>query len=171
VGVPLIQGLYEYHWWANRRLWDVAAALGEEVARRPVGGQFSFPTLKGMFAHIYGADWVWLQRWNGTSPAALPGDADFPSLAALRGRWDAVEAEQRGFVTALTAGDLERIVEFKTTDGRLDRLPLWALLQHVVNHATHHRSEVATMLTMVSGSPPPTDLVVYHRIRAGRRAG
>jgi uncharacterized damage-inducible protein DinB len=28
-------------------------------------------------------------------------------------------------------------------------LPLWVLLQHVANHSTHHRSEVATMLIMV----------------------
>jgi uncharacterized damage-inducible protein DinB len=34
----------------------------------------------------------------------------------------------------------------------------------VVNHATHHRSEVATMLTMTKGSPAPTDMVLYYRL-------
>jgi uncharacterized damage-inducible protein DinB len=38
---------------------------------------------------------------------------------------------------------------------------LGPLLQHVVNHATHHRSEVATMLTIVSGSPPDTGINTY----------
>ena len=37
--VELIQGLYEYHWWANRRLFDVAAGLGEEVAAREAGAR------------------------------------------------------------------------------------------------------------------------------------
>jgi len=169
LAVTLIRALYAYHWWANRRLWEVAAALGEDVARREIGRQFSFPTLKGMFAHLYGADWAWLQRWRGTSPTALPGDADFATMAALRERWDGLEAEQRRFVEAVTAEDLERTVHFKTVDGRASALPLWTLLQHVANHATHHRSEIATMLTMVAGSPPPTDLLVYHRLQAGER--
>jgi len=39
----------------------------------------------------------------------------------------------------------------------------------VTNHATHHRSEVATMLTMISGSPPSTDFVVWQLMAAGQR--
>jgi uncharacterized damage-inducible protein DinB len=30
-------------------------------------------------------------------------------------------------------------------------------------HATHHRSEVATMVTMIKGSPKSTDMVFYYR--------
>jgi uncharacterized damage-inducible protein DinB len=47
-------------------------------------------------------------------------------------------------------------------------VPLEAALEHVVNHATHHRSEVATMLTMVSGSPPDTGRVTYELVRTGQ---
>ena len=32
--LELVRGLYDYHWWANRRLFDVAAALGQEAADR-----------------------------------------------------------------------------------------------------------------------------------------
>jgi uncharacterized damage-inducible protein DinB len=42
------------------------------------------------------------------------------------------------------------------------------MLLHVPNHATHHRSEIATMLTMVSGSPPDTGLMSYYREMADR---
>jgi uncharacterized damage-inducible protein DinB len=31
----------------------------------------------------------------------------------------------------------------------------------VVNHATHHRSEAATMITQISGSPPDTGINTY----------
>jgi uncharacterized damage-inducible protein DinB len=31
----------------------------------------------------------------------------------------------------------------------------------VVNHATHHRSEAATMITLISGSPPDSGLALY----------
>jgi hypothetical protein len=33
----------------------------------------------------------------------------------------------------------------------------------------HHRSEIATMLTMVSGSPPDTGLLTYHLVKTGQR--
>ncbi len=169
--VELIHGLYEYHWWANRRLFDVAAGLGGEVAAREAGKQFSFPTLRRMLAHIYGADWVWLQRWIGTSPSPtkLPGD-EIPSLGVLRARWDALEREQRAFIQGLTVTDLTRVVTYRNTAGREFRLALGPLLQHVANHATHHRSELATMLTVSSVSPPPTDLVVYHLLQTGQMA-
>jgi uncharacterized damage-inducible protein DinB len=167
-GVALVQELFEYHWWANRTLWDVAAALGETTATREVGRQFSFVTLKGMFAHLYAGDFVWFSRFRGTSPERLPNDADFPSMKALRERWDALEADSRAFIAGLGEADLARALDFRDTAGRPGRLPLGGLLQHVANHATHHRSEIATMLTMLTGSPPPTDLVVYLRIKHGQ---
>jgi uncharacterized damage-inducible protein DinB len=168
-GIELIRGLWDYHWWANQRLYETAAALGEETAGQDVGKQFSFPTILRMLGHIYGADWVWLQRWRGTSPTQLPG-GEIGSLAALRERWDALEPEQRAFIDALTPADLSRVIEYRQVDGRQFRSPLWQMLQHVPNHATHHRSELATMLTMVSGSPPPTDLILYHRINSGQQS-
>ena len=170
MGLEMIRELYAYHRWANRRLFDVAAGLGEDVAGREVGKQFSYPTLRRMLGHIYGADWVWLMRWKGTSPTELPG-GEVESLANLRERWDALEKEQRTFIESLTPADLGRVVDYKNIKGEPFSLALGPLLQHVANHATHHRSEVATMLTMVHGSPPATDLMIYHLIRSGQMAG
>ena len=160
MAVAMIRDLYDYHRWANRRLFDVAAGLGDAVARN-MGAQWSFPTLKGMFAHIYGADNVWLTRWKGSSPGRLLGDADFPTVADLRTRWDALETEQRAFVDGLAEADLARPVVYKNTSGQEFRVALGPLLQHVVNHATHHRSEAATMITLISGSPPDTGINTY----------
>ena len=158
--VALIRELYDYHRWANRRLFDVAAGLGD-AATRDMGKHWSFPTLKGMFAHIYGADTVWLTRWKGSSPTRLLGDADVSTMADLRAKWDALEAEQRAFVEGLSEPDLARPVVFKNTQGAEFRVALGALLHHVVNHATHHRSEAATMITQISGSPPDTGINTY----------
>ena len=160
MAVALIQDLYDYHRWANRRLFDVAAGQGDAVGR-DMGRHFSVPTLKGMFAHVYGADHVWLTRWKGSSPSRLLGDADFVTMADLRARWDVLEAEQRAFVDALGEADLARPVAYKNTEGKEFRVALGPLLQHVVNHATHHRSEAATMITLISGSPPDTGINTY----------
>ncbi len=160
MGTDLIRGLYDYHRWANRRLFEVAAGLGDAVTR-DMGKHWSAPTVKGTFAHIYGADFIWLERWRGNSPSRIPGDADFPTLADLRARWDALEAEQRAFVDGLDEADLARPVSYRNTQGVQQSVALGPLLQHVVNHATHHRSEIATMITLVSGSPPDTGISTY----------
>jgi len=167
LSLDMLRGLYGYHWWANRRLLDVAAGLGEETCAREVGAQFSFPTLTRMFGHVYGADWLWLERWRGASPTTLPG-AEFRTLGAVRARWDPLEAEQRAFVHGLGEADATRVVEYKNTEGKAFRVPLLALLQHVPNHATHHRSEIATMLTILSGSPPDTGIVSWQLATTGQ---
>ena len=116
MSIELIRGLYDYHRWANRRLFDVAAAAPDAVTR-DMGRQWSAPSVKAMFAHLYGADAIWLARWKGASPTRLPGDADVPTMADLRGRWDALEADQRRFVEGLAETDLERPVTYRNTEG------------------------------------------------------
>lgn len=166
--LEVIKALYDYDRWANQRLFDAAAGLPSGTADREIGSQFSFPTLKGMLAHILGAEVIWLERWNGHSRESILGANDFPDLSALRSRWEGMEAELTAFIDGLSEGDLGRVVHYTNTEGKNFALPLWPLMQHVANHSTHHRSEVATMLTMLGAPPRPTDLVVYHLVRSGQ---
>jgi uncharacterized damage-inducible protein DinB len=167
MSVGMVRDLYEYHRWANRRLFDVATGLGEDACARDVGKQFSVPTLRQMFAHVYAADSNWLQRWKGVSPPGSPF-VDMASMAEVRRRWDALEAEQKAFVDGLSESDLGRAVEYKNSQGQAFGAPLGVLVQHVANHATHHRSEIATMLTILSGSPPDTGINTWELIRTGQ---
>ena len=167
MSVAMMRDLYDYHRWANRRLFDEAVRRGTEAVDRDLGTQWSVPTVRRMFAHLYGADRLWLTRWKGTSPTSVPG-ADIPSMAALRERWDVLEEEQRTFVDALSDADLQRVIEYKNTEGKPFRAPLGHLLPHVANHATHHRSEIATMLTIISGSPPDTGMNTWSLVRSGQ---
>jgi len=167
MSVAMVQELYDYHRWANRRLHDFAAGLGEATCARDVGTQFSYPRVTRMFAHLYGADWVWLRRWKGTSPTTIPGD-ELTTMASVRETWDALEAEQKAFVDGLHDAHLAGVVEYKNTEGKVFRAPLGQLLVHVANHATHHRSEIATMVTMLSGSPPDTGINTWILVRSGQ---
>ena len=167
MSLDLIRGLYDYHRWANRRLFDVALARGDEAVERDMGGQWSCPSVRTMFAHIYGSDALWLLRWKGTSLPTIPG-RDLPSMRALRERWDALENEQRVFVESLSDADVGRVIDYKNLQGHPFRAALGLLLQHVVNHATHHRSEICTMLTLSGGSPPDTGINSFIAATSGR---
>ena len=174
MSLDTIRMLYAHHWWANRTLLDVAAGLGEDAVAREVGKQFSEPTLKRMFLHLYSVDLLWLSRWRGVSPTA-PVERDVlreaeiaPTLAALGERWVDLERDQATYVDGLRDSDLTQVVHYRLLSGKAYTQPLVLLLHHVTDHGTHHRSEIATMLTMVSGSPPGTGLARFIAIRSGQ---
>jgi uncharacterized damage-inducible protein DinB len=167
MSVAMVRDLYEYHRWANHKLFDVAMALGEEACARELGKHFSVPSLVRMFAHVYGADLNWLKRWKGSSPTESPF-FNLASMAEVRQKWDALEVEQQAFVEGLTDADLGRTIDYKTSQGQAYHVALGVLLQHVANHATHHRSEIATMLTLLSGSPPDTGINTWILLRTGQ---
>lgn len=167
MSLELIRGLYDYHSWANRRLFEVAVERGEEAVTRDMGPQWSCPTILKMFGHIYGADAIWLGRWKSAPLPSFPG-GDMPSMRALRQAWDTFEVDQRAYLDALTEADLARVLDYKNQQGVPQRAPMWQLLQHVPNHATHHRSEINTMLTLISGSPPDTGINSYILAKSSR---
>src|SRR5881397_2625683 len=101
MSVHMFRELYAYHRWANRRLFDVGTALGEELVSRDVGTQFSYTTVRRMFGHLYGADWIWLARWKGVATTTIPRgrvpDARLDPRAVGRPR--ARAAELRGWAS------------------------------------------------------------------------
>jgi uncharacterized damage-inducible protein DinB len=42
------------------------------------------------------------------------------------------------------------------------------MLQHLVNHGTYHRGQVATMLRQLGSKAESTDLIFYYRERAAK---
>ncbi|HEY4688378.1 MAG TPA: DinB family protein [Anaerolineae bacterium] len=163
--VDYIRALYAYNAWANERSLDTAAQLSAEQFFVRAGA--SFDSVHDTLVHILSAQWIWLSRWQGTSPRAMLNPADFPDLAALRTRWDQVEQGTRAFVAGLDEAQLGRVVEFVNTAGEPHVFPLWQLMGHQVNHATQHRSEVAMILTQFGHSPGGLDFVRYLDLQKG----
>lgn len=154
-----IRLLYRYNRWADARVLDSVAALTGEQFTEDLSG--SFRSVRDTLTHILAAEWIWLRRWRGTSPAALLDPADFPTIAALRARWAEVEAEQTDFVEGVTEGALEEVVAYVNTKGEPWRYPLWQMMQHLVNHSSYHRGQVATLLRQLGAKPASTDFLLF----------
>ena len=159
-----VRQLYDYNAWSNRRAMEAAAALTPEQFTKPLGS--SFTSVRDTLAHIYGAEWLWLERFQGRSPASLPDVKEFTNLASLRERWLEHEAQLLGFVRRLTQADLDRVMEYKTLKFGVYRNPLWQSMQHLVNHGTYHRGQVTTLLRQLGAQPILTDLMHFYRERA-----
>ena len=156
--------LYDYNAWANRRQLEATANVTTEEFLRPMGS--SFGSLRDTLAHIYGAEWVWLERFQGRSPGALPDVTQFQDLPSLREKWLEHEARLLAFVGNLTQADLDRVMEYKTLKFGVYRNPLWQSMQHVVNHGSYHRGQVTTLLRQLNAQPILTDLMHFYRERA-----
>jgi uncharacterized damage-inducible protein DinB len=154
-----IGAIYAYDRWVNNRLLDTAESVPAERTREQFGS--SFDSIHGTFAHMLGAQIVWLSRWKGTSPDRVPNANDFESIAAIRAAWKDTEKALSEFIDGLTDQQLAATVTYSNTQGQTFSLPLWQMMLHVVNHGTHHRSEIADMLTRVGHAPEATDMHIY----------
>jgi uncharacterized damage-inducible protein DinB len=150
--------LYAYNEWANARLLGAAARLPTALLTRELGS--SHASVWGTLRHIVWAEWRWLGRWQTRAPAG-PDPLACQDLAALQHRAGEIASQQRAFLRRLTPVDLERLVSYENPPGTRWTYALGDMVQHLVNHSTYHRGQVAAMLRQLGNAPPATDYLVY----------
>lgn len=155
-----IDMIWEYNYWANRRLLDRAEGLTQEQLTEHA--DYMWDTVLRTMTHVLSAEWIWRQRvQEGVSPTQIWDRSKFGTLAELRAAWEEEEAAMRGYLDGLIEADLNRVISYKNAAGEAFQRPLWQLLTHVVNHGTQHRSEVALALTNYELSPGDMDITLY----------
>jgi len=157
--VAFITELYSYNRWANAKTLMAASRLDTEAFTRELGNSFS--SVRDTLVHILGAEWIWLERWNGRSPKALLSSAELPTLAAITERWRQVEEEQDNFLQGLRASDLSTAISYVNPRGETWSYPLGRQMVHVVNHSSYHRGQITTLLRQLGAEPVSTDLLLY----------
>ena len=158
--------LYEYDRWANNRVLQAASALSAEQFTRDLGGAFC--SVRDTLVHIIGGEWIWLAYWKEPSHSlavltdlrtrrdSLFKPHAFPDVAAVQRKWAEVEREQVEFMRHVTDESLEQMLPFRTTQIRLAHL-----MQHLANHSTYHRGQIALMLRQLGAEPLATDFHVF----------
>src|SRR5262249_11982858 len=80
----------------------------------------------------------------------------FPDLATVQRKWGEVESEQVEFVNRVTNESLARMLPIRSTE-----ISLAHLMQHLANHSTYHRGQVALMMRQLAAEPPATDFALF----------
>ena len=158
--------LYDYNSWANHRTLEACAALNDEQFTRDLHS--SFRSVRDTLVHICWSSGCGASGGIGRSPDKYPPASDFPNLESVRRRWAEVERNLLDYVAALKPEDIDRVIAHKTTAGVPQSAPLSQMLQHLVNHGTYHRGQVATMLRQLDAKPIGTDLILFYRERAAQ---
>jgi uncharacterized damage-inducible protein DinB len=152
--------LVEYNTWANHKVQSRAAHL-------PVGELFeevglSYGSVMGTLAHMLDTQWYWREgAQHGLLPMEKLSEKDFPSIKSLRKRWDEEDQRLLEFVQALRESELNGKVEYHWARARPRSRPLWQILTHIVNHGTHHRSEIGSWLALKGLSPKDMDFINF----------
>lgn len=156
-----IVGLVEFNAWANRRILGAVSALTPEQLTRELGSSFS--SVRDTLMHIFGVEWLWLERLRGRSPAAIPDAQEFAEMPTLLARYGEHVAQFLSYVQSTKQAELDEVVEYKTLSFGPGRNTRWQIIQHVVNHGSYHRGQVVAMLRQLGAKGVGTDLITFYR--------
>ena len=154
-----VRFLYEYTRWADGRGLEVAGKLTPEQWAKDMGS--SLKSVRDTLVHLLSGQWMWLQRWKGSSPQGMWSPADYPDAAALGKRRDELLLDQANFLARLTEETLKKDVKYTNTKGQAFSYPLWQLMLHAVNHSSYHRGQVTTLIRQAGAQPLSSDLVQF----------
>ncbi len=158
-----------YNQWANRLLYDAAAALPDADYRADRGAFFK--SLHGTLNHLLVADRVWMHRFTGEGEA--PGRVDailHDDLAGLRAAREAEDRRIVAYVDGLDESSLAgKITYRRVSTPEVFVQPLAPALSHFFNHQAHHRGQAHAILTGLTGKAPELDLLFFQRlVEAGK---
>ena len=161
--VELLQ-LFTYTTWANHRVLETCATLPIEDLKRDfrAGHRSIFETL----LHLFGAERIWFERWQGQPPQPFPKEGDYGSIAELADAWQAVELQRGDWLAGLSDENMTTPITYKNLQGQEFTQPLQSLMLHVVSHSTHHRGQVVAILRALGVPPPNTDYIHFLRTAA-----
>lgn len=162
-----IKLMFEYNYWTNKRILEMADKLPPEQLTAPT--KFSFKTLHGTLVHLLDTEYGWRVLCATGKDTDVWKPEDFPDLASIRTRWDEEEAKMRDYLNRLSDADLQGTISYPLSDGGIRTRVLWHCLYHLVNHGTQHRSECAAMLTDFGQSPGDIDFT-YFLAQTGRNS-
>jgi len=166
-----LKRMARYNQWMNQKLYAKAQLLSAEELAQDRGAFFE--SILGTLNHILVADLFWFRRFatSETHKKTLAPLQTMPTPTGLRDLLfnniqDLQSARESMDKLILTFSDtwneqnLKEIIHYRNMKGENQGKTLGDLLQHVVNHQTHHRGQATTLLFQAGIDPAATDLLV-----------
>ena len=160
-----LETLYDYGYWADRKLFEVISRIPPEQFTQSVGGALG--SIRNTLVHIMSAEWGWLERCGGPKRGPKLNANDYPTVESVRETWNNIEQYTRKFLSELTDDDIGRNAEYLNDKGEKREMPLGELMQHAANHGTHHRGQVAMILRLLDHTPGNFDILFYYAEKHG----
>lgn len=150
----------DYSAWASQRLVHAAAQIPADHFTHDF--QTADRSILGTLVHLYRADKLWLARMHRNADSFSRPDSDF-QLSTLQNQWPEVYAGWRQYIAGLGDEQVLESVGYLDLKGNAWSTPVYQIVLHLVNHATHHRGQVSGFLRTLGHTPPVLDLIAYYR--------
>jgi uncharacterized damage-inducible protein DinB len=138
--------LFQYNQYANQ------AILASLVINREKGSGNSIKFLN----HIINVHQIWNSRIQpGSAPPGAWGINPIDNLYEMDNR------NLEGSMQILDDFELERVIRYANTKGRIYHHMARDLLFHIINHSTYHRGQIAIELRQNGIEPVSTDYIFY----------
>lgn len=151
--------LYAYNRWANEITRQCVGRISVEELNRDL--KSSFPSIRATLDHLIMAEWVWLERINGTSPTAPFYGEIFPDLDSLFQKWKQIEENYKNYLAQISEDEILRIIEYKNLADEPNARCVAHILPHVVNHGTYHRGQITAFLRQIGAEAKSTDMIFF----------
>jgi uncharacterized damage-inducible protein DinB len=155
-----LETLFDYGYWANRKLFAAIAPLTPDQFARTVDD--SHGSIRNTLVHMLNVERIWLGRCGGPFPQGIFNPADFGTAESIALAWQTHETQMREFLSTLRDPDLARDVEFTFGGTTKLSMPMSQLLQQSVTHGVHHRGQVSLLLRLLGLNPENFDILLYH---------
>jgi uncharacterized damage-inducible protein DinB len=146
--------LLSYHKWATNRLLNHIIGLPENVFTEKLKGTFT--SISETFAHIYDIDSLWFQRIYPDFKAEKR-IIENPSAA-----FNYFKDLHDEMIMCLKDNPLTEVV-YQNSKGETFRNEIGEIIQHLSNHGTYHRGNIATMIRQLGYEAISTDYIYYIR--------
>ena len=160
MNVESLATLYDYGYWANRKLFDVIAQLTPEQFTQTVAG--SYGSVRNTMVHLLSAEAGWLERCGGPKRGPRLNPEDFPTVNSVIEAWSRAETNVNGFLAKLNDEDLVRGVKFSLGSSEESSMQLGELMHHAAIHGVHHRGQIALLLRSLGHAPGNFDILLYY---------
>ena len=148
---------FKYNLWANLHLLDACENLSDAQLDATTRGTFG--SVRATLMHIVAGEEGYVQRFTGQRPEpALREHDPFPGFDELRRRARLSGEEMIAIAEQWEQGEMLYIFY----QGQFFAVPAIFVLIQAINHATDHRSQIATVLSQQDVTLPELDGWAYY---------
>jgi len=147
--------LFRHNRWANGLMVEACRSLSENQLDTTVEGTYG--SIRDTLNHLASAEGGYVFRLTG-QPRPLVHDDPFPGVDRIS---EILERTGAALEEVAAGLNQEKTIEVNRPEGAVT-IPAFVILLQAVNHATDHRSHIATILTQLGIEPPGLDLWDYN---------
>jgi uncharacterized damage-inducible protein DinB len=137
----------KYNHWANDRV--CTRLKNSDISLIDVELKSSFNSIRKTLYHIWDAETIWYKRLNGESLSFWPSEKFENSFDEFVWQFLAGSLLLVKYVRGKSYAELSADLEYSNLESKSFRNRICNIIQHCMNHSTHHRGQLYTMMRTV----------------------